>query len=767
MDFDPATFLAALGGTNLPIPMTQSAEEVRKQAASESETIFRAYETLHEIVRRHEPTIQKRWMKKNGQQRLKILLDAWPAMPSAHRPDFDAFFRESASGRGMKKKHKEYYMWPHINREDLSDARPLLLLLNARGRNPPSAFAAADIDAMHLGLTSKAIIPIFLNEHVLMLNGFTENTHEYGKLKQFMPGEGLLVLEAQQKVLAFLEKCCRLILHDIPEETIVSDSFPVQPEPQLKRESEVAGFDSLAVMAADALYRLPAKLNLDRIYSLLRAKASAAEDHIWSLREDPGYFASTLHDAKEHRQEMLRDWNGSAHPVLSPGREQTLWCRILSNASAAGVISPSTDLPEDYAAALLRFRHYLNQAVAGPIGKLKNAASASPPLRRFFVRQPMADPSSTIIHKVEQKLIWLLQTIWENGNQLFLASLPLVMDELQRLILSEPHAKGLVSDYMADLIGELSILAQCFKELELYNPWARTWENDAADRAEDLKKEFAQNTKPWSGLMAGISAALSERSRSTKAVTLGQPTGGKFTYPIEKRRTKENVEALRKAEANLDAFWATVDGIVASKAGDLDKTAVWKLLTQPRILQRTEEWVEPAPEPEKGAVPLAVDIHTSYHPISMTYSGLSGRSLAAEPKTKTKTRGIAQPDTAAPEPTPATAADTQPTFSVDARALKVFRTLFFNPAATSTPGEIPWTDFLHALASVGFETMKLYGSAWQFQPKNLDVERNILFHEPHPRGKLPFTVARRYGRRLSRAYGWFGEMFVLGDKQNS
>jgi hypothetical protein len=167
---------------------------------------------------------------------------------------------------------------------------------------------------------------------------------------------------------------------------------------------------------------------------------------------------------------------------------------------------------------------------------------------------------------------------------------------------------------------------------------------------------------------------------------------------------------------------------VAGKAGDITSTAVWKLLTQPRILQRTEEWVEPVRAQEKGAALSPLGIPASYHPISVTYSGLSGRSLATEPKAKTKTRGKTQPSTATNRTTPANAPDTQPAFSVDARALKVFWTLFFNPAVTSIPGEVPWNDFLHALASVGFETMKLYGSVWQFRPRNLDVERNILFY---------------------------------------
>jgi hypothetical protein len=41
-----------------------SHKEVREQATADSDTIFRTYKTLHEIVKRHEPTIQKRWTKR-------------------------------------------------------------------------------------------------------------------------------------------------------------------------------------------------------------------------------------------------------------------------------------------------------------------------------------------------------------------------------------------------------------------------------------------------------------------------------------------------------------------------------------------------------------------------------------------------------------------------------------------------------------------------------------------------------------------------------
>ena len=137
---------------------------------------------------------------------------------------------------------------------------------------------------------------------------------------------------------------------------------------------------------------------------------------------------------------------------------------------------------------------------------------------------------------------------------------------------------------------------------------------------------------------------------------------------------------------------------------------------------------------------------------------------------KKKTRGVAVLHTPANEvvaPPPSSLPDEQPVFEVDARALKVFRTLFYIPSQNSTPGEVPWTDFLHAMISVGFLPEKLYGSVWHFQPTNLDVERSIQFHEPHPTGKLPYWRARRFGRRLERAYGWFGGMFRPAEKMES
>jgi hypothetical protein len=174
---------------------------------------------------------------------------------------------------------------------------------------------------------------------------------------------------------------------------------------------------------------------------------------------------------------------------------------------------------------------------------------------------------------------------------------------------------------------------------------------------------------------------------------------------------------------------------------------------------------------------VSVEDDAIYKPLSTLYFELGASpasSVAAQqPKAKVKTRGAAT--ASEPQPTqPQQLADAvtnltlgqQPTFFVDSRALKVFRTLFFHAAVTSTPGEVSWHDFLHAMTSTGLQAEKLYGSVWHFQPSRLDVERRIQFHEPHgSAAKIPFTHARWIGRRLARAYGWFGGMFALKENQ--
>jgi hypothetical protein len=66
----------------------------------------------------------------------------------------------------------------------------------------------------------------------------------------------------------------------------------------------------------------------------------------------------------------------------------------------------------------------------------------------------------------------------------------------------------------------------------------------------------------------------------------------KFKYPVEKRRTAENVEALRAAEKNLDAFWLKVDRELLDKNGIPLRERLVHILPYGK-LERTPKWVEP------------------------------------------------------------------------------------------------------------------------------------------------------------------------------
>ena len=172
LDFtDPSTISKVFG---MPPITEKSPAEVRREARQFSTAIFASYERLRGILARHEATIHKRWAKKKKRQRLETLKSAWgPGMPTAHRPDFVAFRNESKQQPGTSQ-YRDHYIWPHINQEDLSGPKTLLLLLNARGRHHPSEFAGADFEAMHLGRVSQRVIPMFLNSYIMILHGYKD-----------------------------------------------------------------------------------------------------------------------------------------------------------------------------------------------------------------------------------------------------------------------------------------------------------------------------------------------------------------------------------------------------------------------------------------------------------------------------------------------------------------------------------------------------------------------------------------------------------------
>ncbi|KAE9366427.1 hypothetical protein N431DRAFT_351887 [Stipitochalara longipes BDJ] len=777
--------------------------EVQQQAKHGSQRVLADWRILRKIVERHAETLEKRWMKKTQKKQKEILLQAWPNMCPNHRPDFEAYRQENTGRRhqGLSK-FQEAYKWPYINQRDLS-SRSLVVFINCRAWNPPSMFARADINATRLGSISHMIKePAFLQGYTLLMDGDTTET--YGKLvsweddkeaadlmfseRQFSPGDGLRVFELQEKVYPFLVKCCQLILHDLVESgTIFDDQFPVIAEPVSVKALELSTgaemLPSLAAISAEAPYRLPANLDLERLRGILAARLSAAEDNLWLLREDPGYFADTIMDWSEHRNDRLLDTRGQPHPT---GPHTTdFWERIIRNVIANAYsdfetwsllhrcitrlcalkekykneISYDKQLPEESCHPQLTFLCRLEISCETPLHNLKNIQS-SPPLRQYFTREPQ-QPGTIMMHirPINEldphfhKPWGLLLILWDE-DQRKLFGLSNVIDAFEQIML-DPAEKRNLSPYMADWFADLAILSRSLREIEIYQPWAATFE-------EEHKKHIAKVLDIFKEATLQINY-LDNMDQVLKGITeLAMPQDRKFDYPVDKKRTKQTTEAMIKAEKNLDLFWMKFDVNWRRLAGKpIDKCMGDHAPRQSgQKIQRTAPWVEPIQKEMKAqAEPLDLDMKAWKE--STTFNE---KPPAKSSKQKVKTKGAsAEPDVKpAPRPPPPSAQPgQQPILKVSPASLKVFSTLFFTPGATGNVGEVPWIDFLRAMTSTGFAAQKLYGSIWQFTPTRVDVERSIQFHEPHPEVKIRFTVARRMGRRLMRAYGWHGAMFQL------
>ena len=518
-----------------------------------------------------------------------------------------------------------------------------------------------------------------------------------------------------------------------------------------------------------------------RLKTYVNARRNEAEDHIWSLREDPSYFHGVLLDWADHRQENLLTAKGKSHPVL---RQDIFWERVIGNVIVNAYIDlvawdvvakeidniedlrrrqcvqnkPGSRLPVQFAQALVHFQYLLEQLTKGPISDWKAAMEASPPLRQHYVRETQ-DPNSTriaVTAKVESRrksdhLLWLLEVFLQD-DQLFLCGLENVCDELEREIRSNQSSKARITPYIASLISDMSLLGELKRQIDLSTPGPRILE------LIDPKESHAEFSKKIK-LMSQIVDTLTNIGKGLADVATPL---GKFNFPSDKRRTLATTQRMQQAERNLDMFWAQFDEACLKKAGQTVHTMLGKVLNE-RHVERTPDWEEPIPE-ESGDKKTEDITSASSRLATLELQERTEKTIVMtspiQEKHKPKTRGVAQ--ATAPGSTEATQEQDNhrsTIFRVSKRGFKVFKTLYFTPTEGEPPGEIAWSEFLSAMASVGFSIKKLDGSAWVFAPSDDEWRQSIIFHEPHPSSKIPFQVARRFGRRLWRRYGWTGESF--------
>ena len=783
-------------GTDLPIPKKLSYEEIAQHAARFSKSIFVDWTKLNAIVKRFEPAIQKRWLKKNLDQKRSILLKAWPDIPKTHRPDFVGFRNVRKQAPRSRTLLSAAYLWPYINLEDLQGHNHLLMFLNSRGRNLPDLFLSADVEAAHLGRGWH----LHMEEDLMSMQFFGQRSpRSYGKLGtkddlgmiqrsdcRYHPALGLLGLEIQAGIYEFLLACAKHILHDVD----ASQYFlaPHQPMPLLPEPTKNE-WPSLTAHTLQAPYGAPQQMDLNRLKTLVGARRAAAEDHVWMLREDPGYFLESLKDWKEHDAEMLKHacntcWKTVAARMISDAFTSFqfwhhIYCLLDSMPSMDSQMrrADHTGLrleweEEEAWAELLIIIDFMFTV---PISLLTSGLPPAPRMRGYYQwDRPLIQwndnwATKRPLSNAERRVDLLFHGICCH-EQRNLHSLNHLVQEVQYMIDTDSEAGQLVDSWLLTHFSDLAMLSELKMRIENLEPWASTWKaigvHSSLPVQQSAHRLFSLDNK--------IRPAMAKGCINSKL--LGDPTDGRFDYPATKRKNQANVKQMRYAEYCLDLFWVEIEKQVKVQCGiSLDDVLDSRLL-EPRELYRTPKWKEtfllPAPDTLKHETALSeLDANAArLHPMSTIYDPV----ILLTPKTKTKTKGIAATPpvkehlstfTTGQEGT--AAESTLLKIKVPKRAYKVLSALLPSSVESNERTEIAWDQLLQALNIIGLQPEKLYGSVWIFKPKSageckVEMKRSIQFHEPKEvrRGsKIPFHMVRTLGRRLKHAYGWEGGMF--------
>jgi hypothetical protein len=700
-------------------------EEVRTQAKELAKNIFQSWKFLFICVVAHEKTIRKRWLKKTKAQRRTILLKVWPDMSSTHRPDFEALLFTKPQNTPELAVRLDALTWPYINLEDLSRPKALLIFLNARGRHLPDHFAHSDLELSPMFKLGKESVDLRKEKTYTMTFIGRQQPGNYGELISWKneseatkaisqgltvnPDHGLQILHIQSEVLDFLSRCCVEILQDV----LTPDHIPIpQPEPPLLSEN-TDSHRTLDIIAREAPYKIPAKLDYVRLCALVIAQKKQAEDHVWALREDPSYFSDWAQDYRQHRVELIPDLYGKPHPSST---DQTLYSRVLKlmlddahvcvflwdeiarritelhamSQKYAIVIRVGNELPKDYFDLMVETRFLLEAVSLDLIDLVKTGFPPSPPLREFFVRNDdrfyqKSDLGVAGSNKALNRLLNLLVCFYNKAKRDSM-TLHVLMDELERFMQHDPEGKSYISSWVIFHVSQLSVISECLHQFHLYQPWAKHVESAIEMRKMTLLDGYSKMLRPFTPIII-------LKFYHTTLAKLGNPHDGKFNYLIHKRRSKTNVNIMRAAEDALDAFWKAADAHWKARTRTTPYMLIKDILGD-RTLQRTPPWVEPTRSGNSQQVEYVyLSFSGAYHDIDKSTTG-NFNKLSLVTKHKEKTRGVlinnenlpvgsvqaATGDVVDPQST---------TFNVDKRAHKVFNTLFQSPNSPNQPGVIP------------------------------------------------------------------------------
>jgi hypothetical protein len=134
---------------------------------------------------------------------------------------------------------------------------------------------------------------------------------------------GYMCLEIQRGVYLFFVKCVEAI-SGIKFGGPKSHKRWKQPKTP-SQSTEVVAQADLAAEVEQAPYRLSSALNFKHLQVIIAGRLSVAEDHTWTLRENPSYFRDTAQAYEQHQRQNLR----TTQPGSAPNNNKSAWAQGL------------------------------------------------------------------------------------------------------------------------------------------------------------------------------------------------------------------------------------------------------------------------------------------------------------------------------------------------------------------------------------------------------------------------------------------------------
>lgn len=690
------------------------------------DNIFVHWDKLRMITNAHTGALEKRWAKRNVLNRKKVLLDAWPGMNPMHRPDFDVIRRQLKGPA-----YRDALMMPYINLEDLSSEKNLLCFMKSRAKVYPEHFAWSDSQPFKIAATMHAVKPAAQYPKVMLLTG-QKSRDTYGKLQTvdmvdvdntvwtrfaFQLSPELIVLETQQRLYRFLCRCAELLLHDLHLSGAAFERYRVdlKETPRLVDTtilSESVEWQSVSKMNALASYHLPRPFSLGSLRRLANAQRDAAKDAFWALHEEPVYFQEQLHLETQQFIEPCRKAFG-AHTVKENAlmsaciqvvrgacRDIILWEAIevdLMKISALKIehdaeIHLSKRLPPRYEEALYDFIGLVFTAWRYAMNGLRNILTTSPTFIDYFEMAVTNDGRCVDFKtpKASARSRWPpILTLLDDLNFKGFKTMGAlnILDEMERIMISDTVQRNMVNTELAKEISKVAALAQIIDALYQRQPTIQPRQD-----SDQILRHHVARLK-----------AIDDLEDYLTGTSLGpftKPTSA-FIYPVEKKRTLQQVERMRQAETKLDISWRQVDTKIMRHTGRTLLDWMGNRITS-RDLHRTRPWQPELPKPVELSPP-----ETPFQPFPDSAPDTTER-FPTELRKKPKTRGEASFAIESTQPAPAPSAPklSTPKFALSSKVHKTMRALFPPSTQDRTSRKVAWKDFLHAMYSLGFQIQK-------------------------------------------------------------